>query len=91
MFFLGLDNLTSSIGLIYLLQGIGSIIGAPMVGAIYVATGSFHTGFYIVGSIFVAASFCSFAAQALHRRKKLKIENENNPDSGPIEVQESSL
>ena len=77
----------------YLLQGIGSIIGAPMVGAIYVAVGSFDIGFYIAGAIFVAASLCSFAAQAIHRRKKLQInsENENNPVSGSIEVQESTL
>ena len=73
----------------YLVQGIGSIIGAPIVGAIYVAVGSFNIGFYIAGGFFVAASLCSFAAQAIHRRKKLKIEN--NPVSGPIEVQESTL
>ena len=50
-----------------------------MVGAIYVAVGSFDIGFYIAGAIFVAASLCSFAAQAIHRRKKLRMENENNP------------
>ena len=69
MFFLGLDNLTSTLGVMYLVQGIGSIIGAPIVGAIYVAVGSFNIGFYIVGGFFVAASLCSFGAQAIHRRK----------------------
>ena len=84
MLFLGLDSLTSSLGIIYLLQGIGSIIGAPMVGAIYVATGSFDTGFYLSGGFFVAASVCSFVALALHRRKKLQSnsKNENSPVSG---------
>ena len=61
--------MTSSLGVMYLLQGIGSIIGAPIVGAICVAVGSFDIGFYIAGAIFVAASLCSFAAQAIHRRK----------------------
>ena len=77
----------------YLLQGIGSIIGAPMVGAIYVVSGSFDTGFYLAGGFFVAASFCSFVALALQRRKKLhsNIKNENNPVIGPIEVPESTL
>ena len=86
LFFLGLDNLTSSLGLMFMLQGIGSIIGAPMVGAIYNAVGSFDTGFYIAGGFFVMASFCSFAAQALQRRKKLQstCKNENNPFSDPI-------
>ena len=69
LFFLGLDYLTSSLGLMFMLQGIGSIIGAPMVGAIYDAVGSFDAGFYIAGGIFVAASFFSFAAQAIHKRK----------------------
>ena len=78
MVFLGLDSLTSSLGIIYLLQGIGSIIGAPtMVGAIYVATGSFDTGFYLSGGFFVAASVCSFVALALHRRKKLQSNSKN--------------
>ena len=66
----------------YMLQGIGSIIGAPMVGAIFDAVGSFDAGFYVAGGFFVAASFCSFAAQALQRRKNLtsvslKIEPSN--------------
>ena len=81
--------MTSTLGVMYLVQGIGSIIGAPMVGAINVAVGSFNIGFYIAGGFFVAASLCSFAAQAIHMRKQLKIEN--NPVSGPIEVQESTL
>ena len=76
-----------------MLQGIGSIIGAPMIGAIFDAVGSFNTGFYVAGGFFVASSFCSFAAQALHRRKKLQInsKNENDQVSGQIEVQESTL
>ena len=65
--------MTSSLGLMYMLQGIGSIIGAPIVGAICVAVGSFDIGFYIAGAIFVAASLCSFAAQAIHRRKNWKL------------------
>ena len=81
--------MTSTLGVMYLVQGIGSIIGAPIVGAICVAVGSFDIGFYIAGAIFVAASLCSFAAQAIHMRKQLKIEN--NTVSGPIEVQESTL
>ena len=82
--------MTSSLGVMYLLQGIGSIIGAPMVGAIFDAVGSFNAGFYVAGGFFVASSFCSFAAQALHMREKLQI-NENNHVNGPIEVQESAL
>ena len=80
----------------FMLQGIGSIIGAPMVGAIYDAVGSFDTGFYIAGGFFVVATLCNLAAQAIHRRTKLqsnsKNENENNPVSysNPIQVSEET-
>ena len=86
MFFPGLGNLTSSLGLMFMLQGIASMIGAPMVGTIYDAVGSFDLGFYIAGGLLVAASFCGFAAQALHRKKALQSGNENNPICGSIEV-----
>ena len=77
-----------------MLQGIGSIIGPPMVGATYDAIGSFDTGFYIAGGFFVVATLCNIAAQAIHRRTKLQSDskNENNPVSynNPIEVTEET-
>ena len=78
----------------YMLQGIGSIIGPPMVGATYDAIGSFDTGFYIAGGFFVVATFCNLTAQAIHRRPKLQSnsKNDNNPVSysNPIEVSEET-
>ena len=91
--YLGLEDLTSALGLFCMFQGIGTIIGTPMVGAIFDAVGSFDPCFYVAGGFLVISSLCSFAAQALHRRKKLQInsKNENHHVSGPIEVQESTF
>ena len=74
-----------------MLQGIASMIGAPMVGAVYDAVGSFDLGFYIAGGFFIAASFCGFAAQAIHRKTAKQSGHENNPVNGPIEVSTSTL
>ena len=74
-----------------MLQGIASIIGAPMVGAISDTFGSFDIGFYIAGGFFVLSSCASFAAQALHRKKALQGGNENNPVCGSIGVSASTL
>lgn len=86
--------MTSSLGLMYMLQGIGSIIGPPIVGATYDAIGSFDTGFYIAGGFFVVATICNLAAQAIHRKRRLQSnsKNENNPVSysNPIEVSEEA-
>ena len=83
--------MTSSLGLMFMLQGIASMIGAPMVGAVYDAVGSFDIGFNIAGGFFIAASFCGFAAQAIHRKKAKQSGHENNPVNGPIEVSTSTL
>ena len=78
----------------YMLQGIGSIIGPPMVGATYDAIGSFDAGFYIAGGFFAVATICNLAAQSIHRRTKLQSisKNENNlvNYSNPIEVSEEA-
>ena len=85
--------MTSSLGLTFMLQGISSMIGPPIVGAIYDKVGNFDIGFYIAGGLFVASSFCTFAAEALNKSKTPQgnSENQNNPVSGPIEVPESTL
>ena len=74
-----------------MLQGIASMIGAPMVGAVYDAVGTFDLGFYIAGGFFIAASFCGFAAQTIHRKKAKQSEHINNLVNGPIEVSASNL
>ncbi|XP_044266124.1 monocarboxylate transporter 5 [Tribolium madens] len=46
---LGLERLTNAFGLLLLFQGIASLIGPPMAGALYDATLSYDPGFYLSG------------------------------------------
>ena len=69
---LGLDNLTSAFGLLVLYRGVSSMVGPPVAGAVYDATQSYDVSFFLAGGFLVLASFVSFGAQILHRRKKSK-------------------
>ena len=66
----GLENLTSAYGLISLFDGIGTIIGAPVSGAIGDSVGSFDMTFYIASGFFILSSLFGFAAQILHRLER---------------------
>ena len=68
---LGLDNLTSAFGLLSLFKGVSSVMGSPIAGAVFDATGNYDISFYMAGSFLVGASLVSFSAQAL-QMKKLK-------------------
>ena len=67
---LGLDNLTSAFSLLALFEGIASIIGTPIAGAIYDAAGSYDIPFYVAGTFFILAGLISLMAQILHRKQK---------------------
>ena len=63
----GLENLTSAYGLISLFDGIGTIIGAPISGAIGDSFGRFDVTFYMASGFFIQSSLFGLAAQILHR------------------------
>ena len=63
----GLENLTSAYGLVSLFEGIATIIGAPISGAIGDSVGRFNVTFYIAGGFFILSSLFGLAAQILHR------------------------
>ena len=69
---LGLENLTSAFSLLALFEGIASIIGPPIAGAIYEAAGSYDIPFYAAGAFFILASLISLGAQILHRKQKIQ-------------------
>ena len=48
------------------------MVGPPVAGAVYDATQSYDVSFFLAGGFLVLASFVSFGAQILHRRKKSK-------------------
>lgn len=66
---LGLDNLTSAFGLLVLFRGVSSMIGSPLVGAVYDATESYDVSFYMAGVFLMLAAVVSCGADALHRKQ----------------------
>ena len=66
----GLENLTSAYGLVLLFDGIATIIGAPISGAIGDSVGRFNVTFYIAGGFFILSSLFGLAAQILHRLER---------------------
>ena len=70
---LGLENLTSAFGLILSFQGLASMIGTPIAGAVYDIAGNYDTSFYIASASFVLASILGLVAQFLQRVQLLKI------------------
>ena len=70
---LGLENLTSAFGLILLFQGLASMIGTPIAGAVYDIVGNYNTSFYIASASFVLASILGLVAQFLQRLQLSKI------------------
>ncbi|XP_069119403.1 monocarboxylate transporter 12-like [Argopecten irradians] len=53
----GVDNLVSSFGILVCFQGIGTLIGPPLAGAIKDITGRHQDGFLVGGTILMCAGF----------------------------------
>ncbi|XP_033732417.1 monocarboxylate transporter 12-like [Pecten maximus] len=69
---LGVDNLSSSFGLLICFQGIGMFIGPPIAGAMKDVSGHFGGGFYLGGSSMLCGGLILTAANALHYFRKPK-------------------
>lgn len=67
---LGLDRLTNAFGLLLLFQGIASILGPPIIGALYDASGDYDAGFYFAGAMIFVSGAMLFALPALQRRQQ---------------------
>jgi len=69
---LGLDKLTNAFGLLLLFQGIASVIGPPIIGALYDYIGNYDVGFYFAGTmIFLSGAMLVFIP-SLQRRLAAK-------------------
>ncbi|KYB27338.1 monocarboxylate transporter 12 [Tribolium castaneum] len=74
---LGLERLTNAFGLLLLFQGIASLIGPPMAGALYDATLSYDPGFYLSGITISLSGVILFFIPPIQRCKDRK--QERNP------------
>ncbi|KAK0091706.1 hypothetical protein PV326_002801 [Microctonus aethiopoides] len=64
---LGLDKLTNAFGLLILFRGAAAIIGSPLAGCVYDATGSYSIPFFMAGFFFLISTITSFLAPAMKR------------------------
>ncbi|XP_043278696.1 monocarboxylate transporter 3 isoform X2 [Venturia canescens] len=64
---LGLDKLTNAFGLLILFRGAAAIIGSPLAGTVYDATGSYSIPFFMAGFFFFLSAVTSFMAPAMKR------------------------
>ncbi|KAL0275555.1 UNVERIFIED_CONTAM: hypothetical protein PYX00_003373 [Menopon gallinae] len=70
---LGLDKLTNAFGLLILFRGCATIIGSPLAGAVYDATGVYSIPFFMAGGFFAISALTSFLAPVMKRWSKPKI------------------
>ncbi|KAK6631720.1 hypothetical protein RUM43_013784 [Polyplax serrata] len=64
---LGLDKLTNAFGLLILFRGCAAVVGSPLAGALYDATGSYSITFFTAAAFFGISAITSFMAPAMKR------------------------
>ena len=57
----------------YLFFLAGALLGPPIAGAIYSATGAYAAPFFVAGGFFILASLIGVCAQVLQMRRKSAI------------------
>ncbi|XP_022914399.2 monocarboxylate transporter 5 [Onthophagus taurus] len=70
--FLGLERLTNAFGLVLLFQGIASLIGPPLGGALYDNTQSYDPAFYLAGVCIAISGLILFAVPPIQRHLEAK-------------------
>jgi len=81
---LGLNKLTNAFGLLLLFQGVATLIGPPIAGALFDATKSYDMGFYVAGVMMAVSGIMLFfipcvqryASEKLHRKRNCTALNE---------------
>lgn len=70
---LGLDKLTNAFGLLILFRGAAAIVGSPLAGMVFDATGTYDIPFYMAATFFAISTVTSFMAPALKRYAFLRF------------------
>ena len=66
---LGLERLTSAFGLLTMFRGLATMMGPPIAGLVYEASGSYSPAFYVAASFLLLASLISILADIVRRRQ----------------------
>nr|XP_021207919.1 monocarboxylate transporter 4 isoform X1 [Bombyx mori] len=96
---LGLEKLTNAFGLLILFRGAAAMVGSPLAGAVFDATGTYGPSFYMASVFFLISTLTSFAAPLFRRKQEeipqpldvltpidedLEEGDEEDPDDTPI-------
>jgi len=71
---LGLEKLTNAFGILMLFQGLAAIMGGPIAGLLYDATGSYDYSFYFSGSLITLSAFFCYPLNYVNKWEKAKAE-----------------
>lgn len=94
---LGLDKLTNAFGLLILFRGAAAIVGSPLAGAVYDATGSYDIPFLMAAAFFGISAIASFMAPCMKRFRRsdeqpvildalTPIDEDEEEEDGPITI-----
>ncbi|OWF56683.1 monocarboxylate transporter 7-like [Mizuhopecten yessoensis] len=64
---LGLDKLTSAFGLLLMFQGVATLIGPPIAGWLYDATGSYDISFQLCGTVVAVSGFMLYSIPLIQK------------------------
>ncbi|XP_063913750.1 monocarboxylate transporter 9 isoform X1 [Zophobas morio] len=67
---LGLEKLTNAFGLLLLFQGVASLIGPPIAGALYDITLSYNPGFFLAGITISLSGVILFLIPLIYRHRE---------------------
>ncbi|XP_042235653.1 monocarboxylate transporter 14-like [Homarus americanus] len=70
---LGMERLTNAFGLLLMFQGIASIIGPPMCGALFDMTDSYDYSFLLAGSMIAVSGLMLFFIPCIWRVQARKL------------------
>ncbi|KAJ8316294.1 hypothetical protein KUTeg_006308 [Tegillarca granosa] len=83
---LGLGKLTNAFGLLTMGRGIAGIVGPPIAGAVFQATGNYDASFLLGGGLFLAGAGCHLVLHLPCVRKRTREEDTiiTAPDSDNV-------
>ncbi|KAL5004781.1 hypothetical protein ScPMuIL_018237 [Solemya velum] len=67
---LGLDKLTNSFGLLLMFQGVATLIGPPIAGWLYDATGNYNISFHLAGAVVALSGIILYFIPCVQRYSK---------------------
>lgn len=69
---MGIEKLTNAFGILMLFQGLAAIIGSPIAGAMYQATGDYNLSFYFAGGLITLSAILCYPLKIVNKWEKAR-------------------